>query len=833
MYLIGDVMKLDKVKLMYIFLLLQPIIDLITGITTKFEIGFISLGIIVRGLFILIMLIYLFFFCNTKYKKGSIIYIFVLGIYIILYFFTKTELLTNTSFFINDFIYLFKYLYFLILFITVFNFYFQYKLDYKKIIKIFIINLIMYVVLILIPYLTKTSFSSYAGNKGKGVVGWFYAANDISNILVLLFPFLIYSLDKKIKVVSIIFLILSVICNSLIGTKVAYFGIILGLVFTIFYYLFYIKKKWKQLLALGCILGFVIVAGSKSYVIANIKNRAQKFDEFQETHVNEIDTDSDVYVREDDTKTSIVVFSSRDRLLRNTYDIYKKQSLSEKIFGIGFSNREKINDIRIEKLIEMDFFDILFHGGICLVILYSLPFWIVLICCIKYVMIKKFKIELRGWMYGYLIILGFGVSTLSGHVFSSPSVLIYYTIFFILFLEYFQTYPKLENKKISFLLLHLGNGGIERSTVNTANALVKYYDVELVVAYKLSDEVMYDIDKRIEIKYLIDSDIALRMDKYKDSVRKHDFKKLTNSIYQDYLKGFRIGHLISDFSESVKVLVQRKEKMIDYLKKCKSDIIISTRVEYSTILSKYGNPGSLKIAVEHRHHNNDKKYIKTIKKEYGNIDYLVVLTEGLRKAYSSFIPKNSKTKVICIPNMIVNYPKKLADLNNKQIISIGRIVKLKRVDEIVDISKNFPDWDFVIIGDGDQFSDIKKMVDDKKASNVKLLGAMKNEEALRYLQQSSIFIMTSETEGLPMVLLEAFSYGVPAVCYLTDSGVSDIVDDDENGYIIKNRNQKEMIEDLRELINNKKKRKEFGHNAYQKAKLFNEKEIIKKWLDIL
>ena len=133
------------------------------------------------------------------------------------------------------------------------------------------------------------------------------------------------------------------------------------------------------------------------------------------------------------------------------------------------------------------------------------------------------------------------------------------------------------------------------------------------------------------------------------------------------------------------------------------------------------------------------------------------------------------------------------------------------MDEIVEIASRVDSsWEFVIIGDGDKFDSICELIKKKKTSNVKMLGSMKNEEALKYLLDSSIFIMTSETEGLPMVLLEAFSHGVPAVCYQTDSGVSDIVDDDLNGFVIENRNQAEMIDKLSKLMNDYKLRKNFG-----------------------
>ena len=47
--------------------------------------------------------------------------------------------------------------------------------------------------------------------------------------------------------------------------------------------------------------------------------------------------------------------------------------------------------------------------------------------------------------------------------------------------------------------------------------------------------------------------------------------------------------------------------------------------------------------------------------------------------------------------MVDKYPDELASLKNKRVISIGRIVEGKRVDEIVEIACEFRDWEFIIL----------------------------------------------------------------------------------------------------------------------------------------
>ena len=59
-------------------------------------------------------------------------------------------------------------------------------------------------------------------------------------------------------------------------------------------------------------------------------------------------------------------------------------------------------------------------------------------------------------------------------------------------------------KKITFLALHLGYGGIERCITTLANSLVEDYDIEIIVTYKLYDKPIFPLDDRIRVKYLMD-----------------------------------------------------------------------------------------------------------------------------------------------------------------------------------------------------------------------------------------------------------------------------------------------------------------------------------------
>lgn len=372
-------------------------------------------------------------------------------------------------------------------------------------------------------------------------------------------------------------------------------------------------------------------------------------------------------------------------------------------------------------------------------------------------------------------------------------------------------------KKITFLVLHLGYGGIETATINTANSLSDKYDIEIMSFYNLDNNQANKLNSKIKIKYL-----------YNGNPNKEEFLKS--------LHNHKIINTLKEGIKASKILLKKRIKVIKYIKNCKSDYIVSTRCEFSTLLSKYGNNNTVKIAQEHRYHNNDKKYINTIKNKYNNIDYLFALTKCLYNDYKEFLKNNKHTKVELVPNMLYEIPKCNSKLDKKNIITISRLDYGKKNDDIIKSFSKIKEsnWKLYIIGDGKEFNNLKKLINDLNLNNKVILTGYKNKEEInKYMLDSSLFLMASITEGLPMVLLEAMSYGIPCIAYDVPSGVNDIIEDGRNGYIIKNRNELEYIKRIEEVINDSKLRNKLGLNAKEKAKEFSKEKIVNIWKNIL
>ena len=305
--------------------------------------------------------------------------------------------------------------------------------------------------------------------------------------------------------------------------------------------------------------------------------------------------------------------------------------------------------------------------------------------------------------------------------------------------------------------------------------------------------------------------------------------------FMQCLKKRKVFKVLKEGVKALSILRKKKKFIINELKKCDSFAIVSTRMEFSTLLSKYGKNNAIKIAQEHHHHNNNKKYIKTLSKKYYNIDYLFALTEGLKQDYMKFLEKNKHTKVIVVPNMLASFPDKKSDLKKHNLITVSRLDYGKRNNELIDIvSKMDNDWRLFIIGDGEEYNNLLLQIEKLNLKDkVILTGYKSKKEIEEFMLESSIFLMASVTEGLPMVLLEAMSYGIPCIAYRTDSGVPDIIYNNKNGYVIENRNEIDYIDSLKKLINNEDLRKKMGNESLITSKKYLPYEIIKIWNKVL
>ena len=408
-----------KQKIIYLYFIILPIIDVITALITRFTDISLSLGMIVKGLTMIFSILYVIFFSKSKYRIHSLYYILILVAYGFAYFLTKQDIL-DINIIKYELSYAFHYLYFPTMIMGVFNIFDDFEIPKEMIYKILLINCIIYTCLLLIPYITNTSFNSYRWNNVKGQNGWFYSANETGPISILLLSSMLFLLDnnKKYKIVFVIPILLSI---ALIGTKVSYFGMI---IVTILVALTFIFKEKKERFKLPIILIVVLILiCNLSPAISNLENRIDLLDEPDDeiTQKYKYEKIDDIIKNKSIANIIKVGMNGRESFFLKNYSIYEESNINSKLFGISWSNRKSINYNVKKKLIEIDYLDIFIHYGIIGFIIYFMPLIYFFIRMLK----KKTKKTEEFWMYLILLLLELFISSFAGHVLSAPAVSIY------------------------------------------------------------------------------------------------------------------------------------------------------------------------------------------------------------------------------------------------------------------------------------------------------------------------------------------------------------------------------------------------------------------------
>lgn len=153
---------------------------------------------------------------------------------------------------------------------------------------------------------------------------------------------------------------------------------------------------------------------------------------------------------------------------------------------------------------------------------------------------------------------------------------------------------------------------------------------------------------------------------------------------------------------------------------------------------------------------------------------------------------------------------------NKHLIGvIGRLEPQKRVDIVLEVARALlsqrDDAHFVIAGDGTLEEQTKNLsLDLQAAGRVTILGYVPNVKA--HLQEFDIIFLTSDWEGMPLIIWEAMAKGVPIVASDV-GGIREIVETEECGRVFERRNMAAAVEVLNELLENSELRKKMGANG--------------------
>jgi len=352
---------------------------------------------------------------------------------------------------------------------------------------------------------------------------------------------------------------------------------------------------------------------------------------------------------------------------------------------------------------------------------------------------------------------------------------------------------KVMSKKVCLLGDSLASGGAEKMIANLSKSIArKGYDVTIVI---MQDDVAYDYEGRL----------------------------------------YNFGQIKANYT-----LFSGFMALKNFFKTENFDIIFDHRIRNiwlkEFILSKFIF-SNFKV-VYCVHHFEIWMYFPQF-----SIPFLSKLTLVKNREFVSVsivISQQIQSKLKLDSKVIYNYPElpksfTEIDVDFEYIIAIGRLEVIKQFDILIDcynasvLKEN--DIKLLIFGDGSKHDELQEQISRLElCSHIYLKGFATN--VSDYLVNAKGLVMTSKSEGFPMVLIEAISLKTPVVSFNFASGPSEIISQNNNGILVKNQDKLEMITVLNKLVDNDfysdlKKRL----NNYDFP--FKKENIIQQWIDII
>ena len=371
------------------------------------------------------------------------------------------------------------------------------------------------------------------------------------------------------------------------------------------------------------------------------------------------------------------------------------------------------------------------------------------------------------------------------------------------------------------LLYILGNvinkAGVERIMTKKINYLAEAgHDISLLTTDQNNQPLSFPISKNVH--YLsVSAPIPSRTDysffKWLSSFynARSVFSKVINSVVIEEMPDIII---CTTYSFDILDLLTRicHKKRINLIIESHiqlTNVFMQPRLAYNSILSFYG-----KI-----HDNYILHHIR-------RASMLVCLTNEDMKSWKKLHIDN----VYVIPNMITIQPPVTIDYSIKRVIAVGRYSDQKGFDMLIKawgkLSPKYHDWHLYIFGNEDRVP-YEEMAKTEKCQDTCHCMPVTEDIATEY-GKSSIFVMSSRYEGMPLALIEAMSSGLACVSFNCPNGPSDIINDGTDGFLAKNGDINDLTTKIEYLICNESLRSQIGIRAKQNIERYSPDAIMQQ-----
>lgn len=196
-----------------------------------------------------------------------------------------------------------------------------------------------------------------------------------------------------------------------------------------------------------------------------------------------------------------------------------------------------------------------------------------------------------------------------------------------------------------------------------------------------------------------------------------------------------------------------------------------------------------------------------------------------------------EAEFICIPNGVDTarfVPLPRAPNAQVKILFIGRLIPRKgfqRVVQALPLVRQLArvPFEIEVVGTGAAQTDLDALAAKLGISDViHYVGMVPYDKLERSYQYADIFVLTSLSEGMPSVILEAMACGLPIVASDV-GGNNEIVREGDNGFLIRGDDVELLAERLAELVNNGELRRRMGERSRELARQYDWSFIMRRY----
>ncbi|WP_164123653.1 glycosyltransferase [Sphingobacterium sp. xlx-130] len=360
-----------------------------------------------------------------------------------------------------------------------------------------------------------------------------------------------------------------------------------------------------------------------------------------------------------------------------------------------------------------------------------------------------------------------------------------------------------------------GLGGVEKVTLDLANALSVYYSVTIISRTKSAISPVFDYSDKVIV---LDSFKGKSLDVLSEVLKQHKIKSLIVQI-QNLSKCYRIVKKVQR-DLGIKVFSVLHSSPNAYLKFLESFGAVSLLgVAKRMKFSLYWKPLNFFLL---------KKIVRISTK-------FICISEGaMKEMYMIFSSDFLEDKVILIYNILYTDSEKVDFVKKENLIVYGgRLSKDKRVDLLVknwiELKRYHGQWRFEIYGDGSELEELKRQIAKSGLTNIHLMGVSNG--MLDVLSRSKICLLYSVVEGLPTILYEAALMGNVLVSYNSYGGASDLVKHRSNGFVV--NNEVELQSTLKMILNRDIDLNILSNNNAKVLSSFNNEDVVNSWIDLI